>query len=266
MLSRLVAAVMQTIIDSKVSFRGKRRLLRSISAFAAGRPLTSVYGVKLLNRIEDRSNYLALTGYSTDLVADEIANLPRGAAFIDIGANQGVFTVLGGRSVGENGLVIAFEPNCVLQSVLRRNIALNGLTNVIVLDFAIGGESRIGRLEYRPDHSGASTISETGPIPVRIVDFAAVEPLLTPFIGDRPIYVKIDVEGYEETVLASLLNSDSAGRIEAIIIELVEEHLRRHGSSVARVVGLLSSHGFLKSLPPPGTVALDAVFHRRQPD
>lgn len=265
MLSRLMTAVIQAVLDSKVSFRGRRGLLRALSLFAAGRPLTSVYGVKLLNRLGDYTNYLALTGYPGDLVATEVGNLPPGAAFIDIGANQGVFTVLGGKRVGENGLVIAFEPNDAMQTVLRRNVALNNLTNVIVLDFALGSASGAGALQYRPEHSGASTVSQTGSIPVRILDFAAVEPLLRPFIGDRPIYVKIDVEGYEEMVLASLLTSDTAGRIEAIIIELVEEHLNRHGSSIARIVGFLNANGFLRTRPPPGIATCDAVFERRNP-
>ena len=44
--------------------------------------------------------------------------------FIDIGANEGYFSILGGKLVGKKGRVIAIETQTRLQSIINKNIQL----------------------------------------------------------------------------------------------------------------------------------------------
>src|SRR3954468_546190 len=51
--------------------------------------------------------------------------LQRGDTFIDVGANEGYFSVVAARLVGPTGRVIAIEPQSRLARVLERNFAIN---------------------------------------------------------------------------------------------------------------------------------------------
>jgi len=59
--------------------------------------------------------------------------LPPGGIFIDLGANEGYFSVIGSKLVGMAGRVLAFEPQSRLQPVINRNSTLNSCDNVEVL-------------------------------------------------------------------------------------------------------------------------------------
>ena len=58
--------------------------------------------------------------------------LTPGDTFLDLGANEGFFSILASKIVGTEGKVIAIEPQTRLQSVLVRNIAENNAFNINV--------------------------------------------------------------------------------------------------------------------------------------
>ncbi|WP_118864985.1 FkbM family methyltransferase [Sphingomonas gilva] len=64
-------------------------------------------------------------------------SLSKGDVFVDAGANNGVFTVLAAHLVGESGRVVAIEMIPSTASCLRRNVALNDLDNVEVVERAL---------------------------------------------------------------------------------------------------------------------------------
>jgi len=58
--------------------------------------------------------------------------LKKGMVFVDIGAHMGYYAVLASEQVGENGTVIAFEPDPRNLQLFRKNVALNNCTNVTI--------------------------------------------------------------------------------------------------------------------------------------
>jgi len=56
--------------------------------------------------------------------------------FIDVGANWGYFTLIASACVGPGGKVLALEPDPRLGALLRRNIALNALSQAVFLPIA----------------------------------------------------------------------------------------------------------------------------------
>ncbi len=60
-----------------------------------------------------------------------------GAVVFDVGANCGASALLFSRAVGTDGRVHAFEPDPVNREMLRRNVELHSLTNVVVHPEAI---------------------------------------------------------------------------------------------------------------------------------
>ena len=62
--------------------------------------------------------------FETTLV---MASLAPGSVFVDVGANIGYFSVVAADIVGEDGQVLAFEPDPDNFALLQANLALNGL-------------------------------------------------------------------------------------------------------------------------------------------
>ena len=66
--------------------------------------------------------------------------------FIDIGANGGMHTIPAALSVGQNGEVIAIEPEPKNFSILKENVELNKLKNVTCINTACFKEEKILKL------------------------------------------------------------------------------------------------------------------------
>src|ERR1700682_327502 len=60
--------------------------------------------------------------------------LPSGATFVDLGANEGYFTVIGANEGGPRGRVVAIEPQKRLIPVIAENLRLNGVEWASVLN------------------------------------------------------------------------------------------------------------------------------------
>lgn len=77
-----------------------------------------------------------------------------GMLVVEVGANIGAHTVHLAKLVGENGGVVAFEPQRVLFQMLCANLALNGLQNADAKCLMLGaapGEASIQRPGYFED-------------------------------------------------------------------------------------------------------------------
>ncbi|TAN06649.1 MAG: FkbM family methyltransferase [Rhodanobacteraceae bacterium] len=128
---------------------------------------------------------------------------PAASAFLDIGANIGVYTV----SVGARfARVLAFEPHPVIGRVLALNVEINNVSNVDQLHYGLSDKDATAQLwEGDADNFGASSI-ERGvgggrhyAIPLRSASTAVRE------ATDLPVaLVKMDVEGHEPKVIAGL--------------------------------------------------------------
>ena len=126
-----------------------------------------------------------------------------GMIFYDLGANIGLFTLLGARLVGETGKVFSFEPDPENATRLRRNIQRNGFTNITIVDSGVW--SKTGKLKFvpadaaSPDHgTGKFIAAESGPSGtatgcVSLDDYTQSAPW--------PDAIKCDIEGAEVEAL-----------------------------------------------------------------
>ena len=120
-----------------------------------------------------------------------------GSVVYDVGANVGYFSLLASVLVGPEGHVAAFEPLPRNISYLRKHVALNKLTNIVVIEAAVSDHA--GEAFF---NLGASTamghLAESGEISVSLV---SLDQLLEDRAIQPPDYMKIDVEGAEYDVL-----------------------------------------------------------------
>lgn len=67
--------------------------------------------------------------------------LKPGMTFVDIGANIGVYSMLGARLVGNSGNVLCFEPNSENCRLIMLSARRNNLQNLSIYPFALGNKA-----------------------------------------------------------------------------------------------------------------------------
>lgn len=152
--------------------------------------------------------------------------LKPGDTFVDAGANIGFYTVVASKLVGPAGKVVAIEMMPDTATRLREHIAINGLTNVEVIEYALSDRSGQTIAATVPDgkYGQASIAASDRSDGVRRLDVETrtLDKLFADIPG-RVALMKMDLEGAEAAALrgaGQLIN-----RIDAIIFEQLEEDL-----------------------------------------
>ena len=181
--------------------------------------------------------------------------LSEGDVFLDVGANAGYFAIPIATRVGSSGRVVAFEPAADVADQLRAAAREEGVEAwLTVHELALGSEDGYASLRADPEHPADSTKRSlfmsggptVGEVPVRSFDGLVASGDVD--VSGGPHAVKIDVEGAEMHVLRGMRRTLERTRPRIVVIETIESHLRRAGSSVAAV------HAFMRDL---GYAALD---------
>lgn len=202
----------------------------------------SRYGVRMTGNWSDRTfRYCIFGTYGEDL-AELLRSRTGPFQFIDIGANQGLYSLIAGQNPNCHQIV-AFEPVPATFDLLRRNIALNGLEARAALHrLAIAAQAGQAQISLDDGHSGTASLSGklTGlagaTISVDTVDAKTLDGIL---VNPLPAIVKVDVEGLEDVVIAELLKTSIAVSIEGMFYEVDERW-----SDPDKMAGLLQRAGF----------------------
>jgi FkbM family methyltransferase len=137
-----------------------------------------------------------------------------GTAVVEVGAHIGTHTVPSARLVGPWGRVYAFEPQRKIYRELHHNLALNGVTNVVALRFALGaGDARIVEMNPAvPENEGGTGVGAGGDrVELRSLDSFGFE---------RVSLVKIDAEHFENEVLSGAVETIRRNR-PVVLLEIM---------------------------------------------
>jgi FkbM family methyltransferase len=229
--------------------RGKRfipaALRRSAWRLAHRQEVFSVMGSAMFLPANSRHRDLVVDRYEPAVSKLIREYLKPGMTFVDVGANIGIFTLLGARLVGTEGRVLALEPMPDNFRILRANVALNGLSNVSCIPKAGGAAPGKARL-FLSTYGGSHSMTENPPgftgdvLEVDIVRLDAMTGF--PHID----LLKIDVEGSELEVIEGL-GRVSVGRI---VLEYNSERMRQRG---------LSGEEFLRRLERLGCTEIQDI-------
>lgn len=166
-----------------------------------------------------------------------------GDTVIDVGANVGCFSLLASRMVGASGRVIAIEPEEACFRQLRRNIDLNGATNIVPLRTAIGATEGTATLHITSSalFSSLYATANIGSADDKLqeVPMTTLELLMRARGIQRCHYLKLDCEGAEHDIVRTL-TPEVAARIDQITMEV---H-RIPGHDAAQLHGRLTKLGF----------------------
>ncbi len=168
--------------------------------------------------------------------------LKPGMTFLDLGANFGYFTILAGKLTGGNGNVYAFEPEPVNLSYLKKNILLNRLQNVTVVQKIVSNRSGVSILYLDERNLGGHTCAK-GNIPIhysRSLEVSATT--LDDFVDAENLrvdFIKMDVQGAEGLVLEKSTKTFARFPVK-ILMELWPAGLRRMRTDPRELLDSLS--------------------------
>jgi FkbM family methyltransferase len=168
-----------------------------------------IKGAKLFYQNRDLMNLkLALVGGHEYEVTDFfLRNLHESDVFLDVGANIGYYTVMAAKRLYK-GTVVAVEPADINLSCLKKNIRLNELNNVLLIQRIARRESDLTLPMYLQDSWNLGSISARGCGAVECwARTISIDDLIRQFRLEKVDIIKIDVEGSEYEVLLGMQNS-----------------------------------------------------------
>jgi FkbM family methyltransferase len=183
------------------------------------------------------SQFIFNSAYEPESQSVFEAVLKEGDTVIDIGANEGAFTCLALRLVGQRGRVIAVEPQPDLRSIIEINCAINNFTNVQVETAALSPNKTEIMHMFPRFNSGATSIVRSyrwRKRSAKVVGIGFTE-LMQKYGLTTVDFVKIDVEGYEPEVLELMFGSIAAGRIKNVFVDFHESILGWRGIDARKI-------------------------------
>jgi FkbM family methyltransferase len=160
-----------------------------------------------------------------------------GAVVFDVGANFGYYSIC----VFENCRVFAFEPYPRTRARLQGNVDLNDCPQISIVPQGLSDSNITTRMAVRDDNSGSARIAGN---PDGVEVFVCTMDSFCSARGIRTVdFIKVDVEGHEESVLRGGEETIRASR-PAMMIELDPAQLRRSGSRVEDLIETLRGFGY----------------------
>jgi FkbM family methyltransferase len=243
-------------------FRGKQRLFRALFSALPYRAARSRYGVRMTRNLRDATYRFCMLGSYGRFIERLLSDRSSPFAFVDIGANQGIFTLIAARNPACRK-VVAFEPNPRTFALLIENIALNAAgDNVTPICAAIALEGQdILRFSVPDAHSGAASLFGRGErhFEALRIHEGALRALLDGLDG-VPIVMKVDVEGAELIVLKALEEAGLLSRVGELVLEVSD--VAGGGNHAQPLLDFLNQAGWAEASRSGEGTHYDAVFRR----
>lgn len=147
---------------------------------------------------------------------------------LDLGAFIGYYSLLAGKLVGDQGRVYAIESNPRHVEVLKRNIALNALSNVEIVHTALS--DRVETVRSIDNEVWAGTEGEGVQLQAETCDAMCTR------LGISPNIAKMDVHGFEGKMLAGM-EAILTGPLEYLMLELHPNvYLEKYTPGITRMM------------------------------
>lgn len=182
-----------------------------------------------------------------------------GAVVCDIGAHLGYFSLLMAQRIGRNGLCLAFEPNQANYARLMQTVAANRLDNLRVVPAAVAAQSGPIRFAVHANSlmGHLHDPADNGAAPGEVLHYDTVSAVsLDDYWSENSFpaltFIKIDVEGAEETVLQGAEGLLRAQR-PVLLIEVHHSADSHHAPRLGQWLASLGYHLFTladQPIPP----------------
>jgi FkbM family methyltransferase len=175
-------------------------------------------------------------------------SLAPGDTFVDVGANEGYFSVLAGTLIGPTGRLVVVEPQRRLQSKLHANFAANQIQNYDLLPLAISDQVGQALIHLTPDmNSGATGLSKVTryACETQSVELIPLSELFRRAKLDVVDVMKMDIEGFEYEAILGSKEIFQAHRVRQLAIELHPNLIKKRGLEASKIFEFLSAMGYV---------------------
>ena len=214
------------VSDSTVpSYHVVKFLYKSMRFLRLGNPRL----LKVYSREHGYKYYCTLEDFDPNREEDivKLFRPKRGDIVVDVGAHVGKYTIIASKMVGSQGKVIAIEAHPVNYNILKQNIAINRLNNVIALNYAVHSTKTLINLYEQSQEEGLTIYNTimTNRLLLNNQKYIEVKAdTLDSLLLENGIkqvnWIKIDVEGAEFEVLKGATNILSDSKDISLLIEL----------------------------------------------
>ncbi|MDO8265286.1 MAG: FkbM family methyltransferase [Candidatus Parcubacteria bacterium] len=211
--------------DIKIHLRGQIMFVRTIDRIAA------LYLRK----------FFLLENFETKIFGSFIKT---GMTIVDIGANLGYYSLIAAELTGNEGKILAFEPEPENFSLLLKNIEANGYKNIKAFNLAVSDRSGKTNLFVCEESTGSHKIYDSGENRKSI---AVSSVSIDDFLGktSKIDIIKIDVEGAEPYVFQGMKGVIEANPKLIIICEFWPYALKTAGFNPKDFLATLANYGFI---------------------
>ena len=180
----------------------------------------SIYGVWLKRRDDNTYTYCVNGSYGF-AYSEHLKKIRHDFTFLDIGSNIGLYSLVALRNSNCKD-VHCFDPDSATIPFLTANLQRTEKSIFRVHPYAVSSSAGTAILNKESGHSGASTLAtptfeSSAAETVTTVDHNYLDELLAH--TQRPIYLKLDVEGHEMTVLTTLAQSSIINQVKEVFAE-----------------------------------------------
>lgn len=183
--------------------------------------------------------------YMFSFISDNLINL-NGTDIIDIGANNGHFTIEFAHYAGDTGKVYAFEPQRIVFQQMCGNVFLNGLDNVYTYNVAIGNNHGLVNVE-KPNYFDSGDVN-FGDVHVISGDEGShnMVPIwkLDDIQFNNVSLIKMDIQGFEPYAISGATETINKHR-PYIFIEIEEDQLSKYGFSEEQLIKQIESLNYV---------------------
>ena len=158
--------------------------------------------------------------------------LKPGTFVLDIGANIGYYALLENELIGSEGKLVCIEPSPSNVSLLTKNMKLNNLHDVTIVEGAIS-QSSGKKVFYLSHESNLNTFHNYGTVEKHLsgeqieVSTYSVPDLISKLDISEPLgLIRMDVEGHEVSIFKSLIEYINNNGYKPSI--LYEPHISRY--------------------------------------
>jgi FkbM family methyltransferase len=171
-------------------------------------------------------------------------NIKPGQTIVDIGANIGYYTLLFSKLTGPHGHVYAFEPEPENIFLLKKNLEINSIKNVTVIEKAVDVCESSTKLFINKKNRGNHRIFDSGDHRKSInIQTTSIDKFFENI--NVPIdWIKMDIEGAEYRALQGMKNFLQKNNHLVLVTEIFPEGLKQAGSALEEVFSFLQSHNF----------------------
>ena len=226
------------MILKKIFFLSKYHLYKILNY---KRVVKIYYDVYLEPNWNDNTFKYSFCGFYGDFLSNILLGLDDTFDFIDIGANQGLYSLVASKNE-KIQKVFCVEPSLKTIKILKSNLLKNQVLDFEIIPFAISDKEGRASLKNFENHSGKSTLLESNQEfdnteKIDSITHLNLEKLI---ISSNNLFIKIDVEGLEEIVINEVSKCSFFKNVKHIFYEVNEGWINHE-----LIVKKLKNHGFL---------------------